>query len=219
MNYIKIIVVISVLVFVSACHQDKAMSIHPIEDIYAKKNGGIPVKGYYQIDNFIDTKDSIKKVFKLIDKDILPTYQDSQLIRITDKKSNVTFEDGVAWFDKNSELYLHIVIDSLKNYKNVVVDINTKIDGYRFEKENTVSYVLNQHDKDQFILFQYDTLNLKVLQNFLNIITYERRKTRDHFDRCVYRLINQTTQKPDCEIIYINNPAKGLYNVFTIDFL
>ena len=65
----------------------------------------------------------------------------------------------------------------------------------------------------------YKHLTNEVLQHFLNIIEYERYLKDEPLGVYSYRLKNKKNQIIECEIVYHNEPNKGLDNVFTIRFM
>lgn len=214
----KVMFILGLWGFLFSCTPNAPMTITPIKDKYAKKNGGTPVLGYYHIQHFEDTRDSIKKAITILEKDVLPQADYQIVMTILESESDVAFEDGVAWVNENIEFKLLVSIDSLRNYKSLITSGKDFISPFRFEKENTVAYTMVQEENNLSIQFSYDEFNLQVLQKFLNIANYEYHKTKKQEGEYTYQLMNTTSKGMDCKIVYHNNPKKGELSIFRIYF-
>jgi len=209
---------ILIFLFFFSCIRNSELKIIPIEDSYATKNGETPIKNYFFVQNFKDDKESITHFFSFIKKN--KSLLNIGINYILDETDSIEFEDGTVNIDKNPLYYFLIDIDDFNYYKEITVSGNDKISTYDFHKKNTLQYITNSNQNITSISFKFDKFNIRVLQNFLNIVSFERLKTKRKMGNYSFQLINsnKVSDKIECEITFFNNRKRNLENVFEIKF-
>ncbi len=189
----KIIYILITILFFSC--QEKEFKIIPIEDDYAKQNGGQINDDVFLINGFRNDKESIKKIFQYIETTIKPrlpfNVSINDCVFIFDRE-DVTFDDGA--YTIHTDNYLWFAFN--KNDYDFFKIINLKR-----TKENEYSYTIENEN----VVINYNAFNIDVLRYFINIA---RKTHKNSFTKVKYILINKNTSKIDCKIEY-NNYIKG----------
>ncbi len=192
-------------------------TILPIEDDYTKMNGGVPVEGYYYAVGFKENKQGMATLFNYLNHKAHIPYE--KTITILSDKNDVVFEDGTDRIKYSAKSYFFIELTHGGYYKDIVSSAEYNTNEYEFIEENKQPYEITRYESQSIIEMDYHRLSNPILQHFLNVIEYERHIKDNPLGIYSYRLKNKNTQLIECEIIYYNEPDKGLDNVFTIHFM
>lgn len=141
---------------------------------------------YYVFDNFQDNENCIKYLFNFAEK------KKGYLIIMT-HKDMYEFDDNIA-FIKDTVSHKFIFnreygMGDDNNTRNFRISVN-------YLKKNKLYFEIEEgRNKDKNFVKKlsadFDSLNVNIVQNFLNYSTFEDYKTRKRFENCIYELYNK----------------------------
>ena len=141
---------------------------------------------YYVFDNFQDNENCVKYLFNFAEKN------KGYLIIMTHKNMYKFYEGGADPIDTIAHKFTFNREDNQyddNNIRNFRISVN-------YLEETKLHFKIEEgRNKDKNFVKKlsadFDSLNVNIVQNFLNYSTFEDYKTRKRFENCIYELYNK----------------------------
>lgn len=150
-------------------NQTKPMDIKNIEDIYAKRNDGIPNENIFLIENFANNIEGVISILnhaKNTTTKMMPLKKENGIVRFIFNKNDVSFDDGAYSINVDSSILIHLNNETQK-FKAINIYIGDNLP-FKFTEQSS-------------ILISYEKFDLNVFKTFLYAIKQERNKIKYNY--------------------------------------